>query len=465
MRGKSRICVATIAFGLGINKGDVAGVIHMHLSSSPEHYIQEIGRAGRGGQQAKAIALVLQDEVLVRHSLAHSDLVSFSQCKAVLSLLQTRIHEATAKLPKEQTKIEPVNVAFPLSLSANGCDCKPETVETILSLLEQRDEAAELLHVEGSFYDQAVLSPKQETLQSLAEKEDVLAAILSCSACTDSPSEYDSKGDDWSGAKLGQATERTRLSGNRFGVYSFSVSECSNCIGGTAEPRHVFGAIRRLQNKGMIEFDLKTSPQHRCLQVRMTHEGMVAIESGSIEDLVSEVFQRLSASVSSTSQKVLDLQAILQQVSKSYLSPPVELGGKTKGLEIFQDLTSQYLSGANRNDNLPSVEPFRAEPKVAEIARDAQIALQHLSQVQLSSTTNPGALRFGDLATSDYTSLSVTKFLHGLSLPSISPTLLKHHPVFGRWQDVKFVVIHDMVKTLFTKKRHGKASDSEYNRF
>ena len=50
MRGKARICVATVAFGLGINKADVVGVVHLYLSASPEHYLQEIGRAGRDGK-------------------------------------------------------------------------------------------------------------------------------------------------------------------------------------------------------------------------------------------------------------------------------------------------------------------------------------------------------------------------------------------------------------------------------
>lgn len=47
MRGKARICVATVAFGLGVNKPDIVGVIHMYLPASPEHYTQEIGRAGK----------------------------------------------------------------------------------------------------------------------------------------------------------------------------------------------------------------------------------------------------------------------------------------------------------------------------------------------------------------------------------------------------------------------------------
>jgi len=47
MRGKARVCVATVAFGMGINKSDISGIIHMCLPPSLEHYVQEIGRAGK----------------------------------------------------------------------------------------------------------------------------------------------------------------------------------------------------------------------------------------------------------------------------------------------------------------------------------------------------------------------------------------------------------------------------------
>ena len=65
--------VATIAFGMGVDKPDIAYVCHLNLPASMEAYYQEIGRAGRDGQPAQTLLLYGLDDMRLRRQFIEQD--------------------------------------------------------------------------------------------------------------------------------------------------------------------------------------------------------------------------------------------------------------------------------------------------------------------------------------------------------------------------------------------------------
>jgi ATP-dependent DNA helicase Q4 len=149
IRGDLRVIVATIAFGMGINKADIRGIIHYNLPKSFENYMQEIGRAGRDGHEAHCHLFLDSDGKdlfeLQRHIFANSTdrkclrkLIEkvFKSCKCN-KMINIEDHENESNSDIREGNVCPGHeIAFPIESTVLELDLKEETILTLMTYLE-----------------------------------------------------------------------------------------------------------------------------------------------------------------------------------------------------------------------------------------------------------------------------------------------------------------------------------------
>ena len=121
-RSDANIVVATIAFGMGIDKADVRYVYHFNLPKGLESYSQEIGRAGRDGEQSICELFACRDDVSTLENFAYGDTPTPD---AIVGVLDELFAHATG----EQFAVSEHELSSRL-------DVRPLVLKTILTYLE-----------------------------------------------------------------------------------------------------------------------------------------------------------------------------------------------------------------------------------------------------------------------------------------------------------------------------------------
>lgn len=156
MGDEIEVLVATTAFGMGVDKPNVRFVFHYNISDSLDSYYQEIGRAGRDGELAKALLFYDSEDLKIRRFLASKGQLDAEVVERVAEFVQneeqpiapTELQEKTdlskSKLTKALTHLAELGAVETLptgevTASEEGVDLSEVTTE-VLQAQERRQQ-------------------------------------------------------------------------------------------------------------------------------------------------------------------------------------------------------------------------------------------------------------------------------------------------------------------------------------
>jgi len=132
-----QIIVATVAFGMGIDKSNVRWIIHYNMPSNVESFYQEIGRAGRDGSNAQTILFYSFADVISRRSMIQDSELPFEQKELMEAKLQRMLQYAEANICRRRILISYFNED--IGKDCGNCDvCKNPRIRFDATILAQK---------------------------------------------------------------------------------------------------------------------------------------------------------------------------------------------------------------------------------------------------------------------------------------------------------------------------------------
>jgi ATP-dependent DNA helicase RecQ len=163
------VLVATTAFGMGVDKPNIRFVFHADISDSLDSYYQEIGRAGRDDEPARAILFYNPEDLNLRRFFSGSGQVSLADINQVVEALQWQTEPIAPKELKSQLDLSKTKLRSALNyLTDAGVVESTPTGEVQLQANADLEAAAEAV-LESQDRRQQVERSRLEMMRNYAE--------------------------------------------------------------------------------------------------------------------------------------------------------------------------------------------------------------------------------------------------------------------------------------------------------